>query len=105
MIYSTTPDDNYEPLQGTSMAAPVVAGVASVLRSYFPSLTAVQVKNILMASVVKQDHKVIKPGTKDEMVPFSKLSVAGGVVNAEKAIKLAKMTKGKKKLSKTKPRA
>ena len=105
MIYSTTPDDTYEPLQGTSMAAPVVAGVATVLRSYFPSLTAVQIKNILMASVVKTDQKVILPGTKDELVSFSKLSVAGGVVNAEKAIKLAEMTKGKKKVSKSPPKA
>jgi len=98
-IYSTTPDNNYRNAQGTSMAAPVVAGVAAVLRSYFPTLTAVQVKSILMSTVTKMDNKVILPGTKDELVPFSRLSVTGGVVNAEAAVKLAKITKGKKKLS------
>ncbi len=105
-IYSTIPDDKYDNAQGTSMAAPVVAGVAAVLRSYFPTLSAVQVKHILMSTVTKMDNKVILPGTKDEMVPFSKLSVTGGVVNAEAAVKLAKITKGKKKMnSKGKGRA
>jgi subtilisin family serine protease len=97
-IYSTIPDDGYEPLQGTSMAAPVVAGVAALLRSYYPSLTAVQVKNILMGSSTKLSQKVIIPGTADEKTSFSNLSVSGGTVNAEKAIKLAEITKGKKKV-------
>ncbi len=96
-IYSTLPDDKYRYLQGTSMASPVVAGVAAVLRSYFPKLTAKQVKKILMDSVVPLDIMVKKPGTSD-LVPFSDLSVTGGVVNLAKAIKLAKKTKGKKKI-------
>ena len=101
-IYSTLPDDEYRNLQGTSMAAPVVAGVAAVLRSYFPTLTAVQVKEILMSSVTKINDKVLVPGSKDKYVPFSQLSITGGVVNAEKAIKMAKITPGKKKISKGK---
>ncbi len=104
-IYSTIPNDGYEPLQGTSMAAPVVAGVAALLRSYYPALTAVQVKNILMASSTKLSHKVITPGTKDKMTSFSNLSVSGGTVNAEQALILAAKTKGKKKVKKTQARA
>lgn len=100
-IYSTVPNDEYQNLQGTSMASPVVAGVATVLRSYFPSLTARQVKDIIMDSAVKQDIKVLKPGT-EEIVNFSDLSVTGGVVNLEKAVKLAMETKGKKKIKKKK---
>ena len=96
-IHSTIPDDKYQPAQGTSMASPVVAGVATVLRSYFPSLTAEQVKSILLESSVKQNHEVYLPGDKSTMVPFSQLSVAGGVVNVEKAVNLAKKTQGKKK--------
>ena len=101
-IYATLPDNEYRNLQGTSMAAPVVAGVAAILRSYFPSLTAVQVKNILMASSTKLSNKVIVPGSKDTLKPFSELSVSGGVVNAAEAVKLAKITKGKNKVSKAK---
>ncbi len=95
-IYSTTPDDEYEYLQGTSMASPVVAGVAAVLRSYYPDLTAEQVKSILMASVDPITVKVRKPGT-DETVNFTDLAISGGTINALTAVKLAEKTKGKKK--------
>jgi subtilisin family serine protease len=95
-IYSTVPFDEYEDLQGTSMAAPVVAGVAAMIRSYFPDLTAEQVKDILLQSAVKQKDKVVQPGGEDK-VPFSSLSVTGGIVNAYEAVKLASQTKGKKK--------
>lgn len=95
-IYSATPDDNYEFFNGTSMASPVVAGVAAVLRSHYPDLTAIQIKEILMQSVDPIQGKVRKPGTK-EMVPFTDLAVSGGSVNALKAVKLAEKTKGKKK--------
>jgi subtilisin family serine protease len=99
-IYSTIPDDEYEPAQGTSMASPVVAGVAAVIRSYFPSLTAVQVKDILMKSSVKPINEVYVPGDKSTLESFDKLSVSGGILNAEKAIEMASKTKGKKKIKK-----
>ncbi|MCB9040642.1 MAG: S8 family serine peptidase [Lewinellaceae bacterium] len=95
-IYSTTPYNEYENQQGTSMAAPVVAGVAAVIRSYFPDLTAEQVKQVIMDSAVRQNKKVREPGS-EVLVPFSQLSVTGGVVNAYEAIKLASQVKGKKK--------
>jgi cell wall-associated protease len=95
-IYATVPNDEYENLQGTSMAAPVVAGIAAMLRSYFPDLTAVQVKEIIMKSAIKQNKKVVQPGGED-LVPFSSLSVTGGIANAYEAVKMAQNTKGKKK--------
>ena len=95
-IYATTPDDNYQAISGTSMASPVVAGVAAVLRSYYPDLTAPQIKSIIMQSVDPIVGKVRKPGTK-ETVNFSELAVSGGSVNAKKAVELAEKTKGKKK--------
>lgn len=96
-IYATTPENTYENLQGTSMAAPMVAGVAAIIRSYFPDLTADQVKEVVVSSTVKQNRKVIKPGTEDEKVDFSTLSKSGGIVNVEKAVELATKTVGKKK--------
>ena len=95
-IYSTLPDNQYKNLSGTSMASPVCAGVAAVIRSYYPALTAEQVKECIEKSVVKQDYKVKKPGT-EEKVSFSSLSRTGGVINVYNAVKLAGQMKGKKK--------
>jgi subtilisin family serine protease len=98
-IYSTTPDDGYAKFDGTSMAAPVVAGVAAVIRSYYPDLTAEQVKDVLMSStVMTKNSKVKKPGT-DDLVPFTDLCQTGGAINAYEAIKKAATVKGKKKNS------
>ncbi len=99
-INSTGPDNTYRPASGTSMASPVVAGVAAMIRSYFPTLTAKQVKSILKESVIAVDYKVRKPGT-SELVPMSDLCNTGGMVSAERAFELASKTKGKKKVSKT----
>lgn len=90
-IYSTAPEGKYKDASGTSMAAPVVAGVASVLKSYYPELTAKQIKKILVESSRKdyKEKKVIKPGTKDELVEFDELTKSGGLVNLYEAVKMA----------------
>jgi cell wall-associated protease len=90
-IYSTIPENQYASYSGTSMAAPVVAGVAAVLKSYFPQLTPKQLKKILIKSSVKtyKYYKVIKPGTKDEVIEFKSLTKNGGIVNLYDAIKMA----------------
>ncbi len=102
-VYSTVPKNHYAKYNGTSMAAPSAAGVATLVRSYYPKLTASQVKHILMNSGLKVDFDVIKPGSKSkenpkgEMVPFSSLSVSGRVVNAYNALRMADyMVNGKK---------
>lgn len=87
-IYSLGPDNEYRNAQGTSMASPVTAGVAAMLLSYFPDLTAEQVKDILMKTAKGVDNKVIMPGTGEE-VKFKKLSVSGGIINAYEAVKRA----------------
>ena len=87
-IFSTMPKDEYLPNSGTSMAAPSASGVAALVRSYYPELSASQVKHILMNSGIKIDFEVVKPGT-DEKVPFSELSVSGRIVNAYNALQMA----------------
>jgi len=97
-IYSTTTENTYQSFPGTSMASPMVAGVAAVIRSYFPDLKAEQVKEIIATSSInKGTQMVTKPGS-DEKVPFSSLSVSGGIVNLESAIEKAATVKGKKKV-------
>lgn len=87
-ILSSVPGNTYEPNSGTSMAAPVVAGISALLLSYFPDLEATEIKNILMRSAKSIDLEVIKPRS-EERVKFSELSKAGGIVNAYEAVKLA----------------
>lgn len=92
-IYSSIPDNKYAFFDGTSMASPSCAGVAAVIFSYFPNLTAAQVKDIIVNSSAKYPKlKVYKPGTEEEVV-FSGLSSSGGVVNLYNAIKMASKIK------------
>jgi len=95
-IYSTFPKDEYQSIQGTSMASPEVAGVAALVRSYYPKLTASQVKHIIMDSGIEFHKPIIKPGTRGgeaEKINFDDLSVSGRVLNAYNALVLAeKMT-------------
>ena len=77
------------------MASPMTAGTAALLRSYFPSLTAKQVKKIIVSSSNKINQKVRKPGSEDNMVTLDEISNSGGILNVVNAIKLASETKGK----------
>lgn len=90
LINSTIADSRYGSQSGTSMAAPVVAGVAALIRSYYPKLTAMQVKDIILKSVTKVTQSVVvgSPGN-ETLIAFSQLCVSGGVVNAYEALKLA----------------
>ena len=58
-IYSTYPNNEYEYSPGTSMAAPAVSGVAALLFSQYPTLTAAQVKKIILKSGLPIKAKVI----------------------------------------------
>lgn len=95
-IYSTLPGKNkYGNLQGTSMSTPIVTGLAALIRSYYPELTAVQVKNILEKSVMIPDSTItaMKPGPDPVPVSFASLSMTGGIANAYYAISAAELTK------------
>ena len=78
------------------MASPVVAGVAALLRSYYPTLTAQQVKDVIVNSAMPYEGKVKMPGT-GEPVRMSELCKTGGIIDAERAVELASKTKGKRK--------
>jgi subtilisin family serine protease len=95
-IYSTLPNDKFGNYSGTSMATPVVAGVAALILEYYPDLSAQQVKYAITHSVTPITDKVKLPGT-DDSVNLADISVTGGEVNAYNALKLASTLKGERK--------
>tara|TARA_R110002020_G_scaffold259768_2_gene473721 strand:+ start:62928 stop:64592 length:1665 start_codon:yes stop_codon:yes gene_type:complete len=91
-IWSTTPDNTYKFLQGTSMAAPAVTGVAAMLRSYFPEFSAAQIKEIIMQSGVSTNTEVIVAGDPAKKAKFSDLSKSGKMINMYNAFKMAQLS-------------
>ena len=88
-IYSTVPGKTtYSNAQGTSMAAPVVAGTAAFLLEYFPKLTAQDLKSIIEKSAQAPAGSVRKPRS-DYLVKLNEISKTGGVINAFEAAKIA----------------
>jgi len=88
-ILSTVPGGGYKRESGTSMAAPVVSGLAALLMAYYPQLTAADVKRIILASAARHAaQQVARPGD-GTMVPFGSLSATGGIVNAYNAVRMA----------------
>lgn len=95
-IYATVPHGKYEYLQGTSMASPNAAGVAAMIRSYFPSLTAPEVKQIMKDSGVPVNFDVIVSGDASDKRNFQDISTSGKFVNLYNALIMAdKVVKAK----------
>ena len=94
-IYSTLPNDKFGDFSGTSMATPVVAGVAALILEYYPDLSAQQVKYVIDNSVTPITQKVKLPGTEDS-VSLADISITGGELNAYNALKLASTLKGER---------
>src|SRR5690606_8602568 len=77
-------------LSGTSMASPVVAGLAALIMAYYPELDAAEVRRVILESATRYaDQAVVPPGRGDGSVSFGDLSTTGGVVNAYAAIQMA----------------
>lgn len=94
-IYSTIQNNSYRYAQGTSMASPIAAGCAALLWSYFPELTSEEVKEILFETV-NVSHTNVKVGSENDIRKFSDLSATGGVIDINKAVRLAYDRYGKK---------
>ncbi len=87
-ILSTVPVNKYKEEDGTSMAAPMVSGLAALIWSYYPEFSAQDVAEIIKSSARRyKGLKVNRPG--GGIIPFEELSATGGIVNAYAAIRLA----------------
>ena len=92
-IYSTTPENEYDFKGGTSMAAPGVAGIAALIRSQYPNLTAAQVKQVILDSGLPLTTKVVVGGDANNVKPFADLSKSGKIANAFNALIMASKIK------------
>lgn len=88
-IYSSMPNNNYDFQGGTSMAAPGVAGVAALILSQYPSLSASQVKKIIMQSGLPIKAKVVLGGEAGKVATLEEISTSGRIVNAYNALIMA----------------
>lgn len=89
-IFSTMPENEYRANSGTSMAAPVVSGLAALIMAYYPELDAADVRRVILESATPYaDQAVALPGAPEVRGPFGALSATGGIVNAYAAIKMA----------------
>jgi len=87
-IYTTDLNNKYMSVDGTSMAAPIVTGLAALIWSYYPQFSYKQIRYCIEESVKPFDIMVTKPGT-EEKVSFRTLSRKGGIVNAYHALVIA----------------
>jgi subtilisin family serine protease len=90
-IYSTMPDNKYKFQDGTSMASPVVAGMAALIMAYYPDLTPGQVRQLILQNVMQYpNQEVILPQkgntSESETMPFPQLSTSDGLANIHKAL-------------------
>ncbi|MTE27159.1 S8 family serine peptidase [Winogradskyella ouciana] len=92
-IYSTMPENEYDFNGGTSMAAPGVAGIAALIRSQYPNLTAAQVKQVILDSGLPLTTKVVVGGDASNVKPFVELSSSGKIANAYNALIMASKIK------------
>ncbi len=97
-IYTTFPNDKFEYDSGTSLAAALTSKVAALIFSYYPDLTASEVKHIIMDSGVEFTFPVKTPTKEDKekMTPFNELSKSGKIVNAYNALIMADSVSKKK---------
>jgi cell wall-associated protease len=97
-VTSIDMDAEFNTADGTSFASPITAGIAALVLEYYPTLSAKQLKQVILESATPlTGTMVLKPGSKTDKVDFTTLSKTGGVVNAYRALVAASKLKGERK--------
>ena len=78
-IFSSIPNGNYDYYSGTSMAAPHVAGIAALLKSYDKSLTAEEIENLVTITAENNFASELSDVQPDELTGQS----ASDIITAE----------------------
>jgi cell wall-associated protease len=91
-------DAEFNTEDGTSFSAPITSGIAGLILEYYPTLSAKQLKQVILASATPLTGTMVyKPGSKTEKVDFTTLCKTGGIVNAYKALQIAATMQGERK--------
>lgn len=89
-LKTTALNNEYTITSGTSIAAPVVSGIAAVLKSYYPQLTAAQIREIIIKSAYKPNTKRVHLVSRGRFrIPLNRISISGGIANLYNAVILA----------------
>lgn len=99
-IRSTAPEGSFDTAQGTSIAAPVVTGVAALLRSCYPDLSAREIREILIRTASGLEAgpcPTTNPNAEPRTVAGKEVCLAGGILNARDAFRLAAEISKRKK--------
>ena len=91
-IYSTYMGDTYKSGSGVGLAAATTAGVAALVKAYYPALTGTQVRDVLLKSVTSRVGVEVEKGllvngqSVQDLFLFEELCLSGGILNAYNAV-------------------
>lgn len=94
-IYSAYTGDTYQIGSGVGLASASVAGVAALIKAYYPHLTGSQIRDILLESVTSRKGVEVEKGIEvdgkqtQDLFLFDDLCLSGGILNAYQAIMAA----------------
>lgn len=98
-IYSCYTGNTYREESGSEVAASTVTGVAALIKSYYPDLTAMQIRDIIINNVTDRSGEEVEKQSLNmdqgnakmikDLFLFEDLCASSGILNAAKAVEAA----------------
>lgn len=92
-IYTTYTGDTYQTGKGAGLAVATTAGVAALIKSYYPHLTGSQIRDLLLKNVTPRADVEVEKGIRlasgqqsQDLFLFGDLCLSGGILNAYQAV-------------------